>query len=74
MQNSFRPVALRLPLSDVAALADATARAIAPRRRRDQTPAFAFRLRLRLAPASTHPGWTMASAIPALATDHERRQ
>jgi hypothetical protein len=44
----FRPVALRLPLSEVAALADATARALivrSPRQRADDlTLAFAFRL------------------------------
>ncbi len=59
--NSFRPVALRLALSDVAALAAATARALATRR----TMAVAFRLRLRLAPIALQPGWTKELELPA---------
>ena len=64
MQNSFRPVALRLPLSDVAALAAATARALATRWLRDRPIAFAFRLRLRMAPPAPLPGWTNAHGFP----------
>jgi hypothetical protein len=59
--NSFRPVALRLALSDVAALAAVTARTLAMRR----PLAVAFRLRLRLAPAALQPGWTKVLELPA---------
>lgn len=44
---SFRPVALSLPLSEVAALADAMARALLHRPRRPRTLALAFAYRLR---------------------------
>ncbi len=64
MQNSFRPVALRLPLSDVAALAAATARALATRWLRDRPMAFAFRLRLHMAAPAPMPGWTNANGFP----------
>lgn len=46
MQNSFRPVAFRLPLSQVAALADAGAGALLYRWRHGPRLAFGFRLRL----------------------------
>ena len=46
MHCSFRPVALRLPLSDVAALAAATARALFPRSRRDRPLTLTYRWRL----------------------------
>lgn len=69
MQNSFRPVALRLPLSDVAALAAATARSLAGRWRRDRTLVFAFRLRLRPSVAGVLSGWTKPSALPAAGRD-----
>lgn len=69
MQNSFRPVALRLPLSDVAALAAATARALATRWLRDRSIAFAFRLRLRMSPPAALPGWSNANGLP-----EERRE
>ena len=52
MQSSFRPLALRLSLSDVAALADATARALLERSPR---LSFAFRLRLSAAARSAGP-------------------
>lgn len=64
MQNSFRPVALRLPLSDVAALAAATARALATRWLRDRPIAFAFRLRVPMCQPGLHRGWANASAFP----------
>lgn len=64
MQNSFRPVALRLPLSDVAALAAATARALATRWLRDRPISFAFSLRLRMGQAALQPGWTDAGGLP----------
>ena len=64
MQNSFRPVALRLPLSDVAALAAATARAFMDRRRRDRPLAFGFRLHLRAIAARGSIGWTDACGVP----------
>ncbi len=73
MQNSFRPVALRLPLSDVAALAAATARSLTGRWRRDRTLVFAFRLRLRLALAGMESGWTKAPALPVPVGDSPLR-
>jgi hypothetical protein len=51
-------------LSDVAALAAATARALATRWLRDRPITLAFRLRLRMAPPAPQPGWTNASAFP----------
>lgn len=65
MPNSFRPVAFRLPLSDVAALAAATARALAFRWRRDRPLAFGFRLSLVSAGTLRGAGWTNAVASPA---------
>jgi hypothetical protein len=47
MQSSFRPVAFRLPLSEVAALADAGARAMLHRWRHGARLAFGFRIELR---------------------------
>ena len=55
MQSSFRPVALRLSLSDVAALAEATARALLQRSPR---LAFAFHLRLPAAGSGAGPAPT----------------
>jgi len=64
MQNSFRPVALRLSLSDVAALAAATARALMVRWRRDRPLSFGFHLRLKPAEPSARIGWTEAREAP----------
>ena len=64
MQNSFRPVALRLSLSDVAALAAATARALMVRWRRDRPLSFGFRLRLEPAAPRARIGWTEAHETP----------
>ena len=64
MQSSFHPVALRLPLSEVAALAAATARAFLPRWRRDRPLAMAYRLRLRPGVVHALAGWTDAPALP----------
>ena len=64
MPSSFRPVALRLPLTDVAALAAATARSFFSRNRRERPLAFAFRLRLQAVSANAQMGWTEASGLP----------
>jgi hypothetical protein len=48
MQSSFRPVAFRLSLSEVAALAEATARVLLGTQRATPRFAFAFRLCVRL--------------------------
>ena len=65
MHCSFRPVALRLPLTAVAALAAATARSFFSGYRRERPLAFAFRLSLRPAPANAQMGWTAAAELPA---------
>jgi len=64
MQSSFRPVALRLALSDVAALAAATARDFFDRRHHDRPLALAFRLRLRSLAPLPLAGWTDAAVLP----------
>ena len=64
MQCSFRPVALRLPLTEVAALAAATARSFFNGHRRERPLAFGFRLSLRAVPAKMQMGWTEASELP----------
>ena len=68
MQTSFRPVSLRLPLSDVAALASATARVLAGRWQQGSPLAFAFRLRLSSAHRSRESGCTKPGVVPA--ADH----
>jgi hypothetical protein len=64
MPSSFRPVALRLPLTEVAALAAATARSFFSRDRRERPLAFAFRLSLRAIHANAQMGWTTAPEFP----------
>jgi hypothetical protein len=71
MQSSFRPVALRLSLSDVAALAAATARGFVDRWRRDRPLALALRLRLRSLAPLPKAGWTDAAALPDPRRDSE---
>jgi hypothetical protein len=63
MQSSFRPVALRLPLSDVAALAAATARLVTGRWRSERALGFAFRLRLRAVAVKAEMRWINASEL-----------
>lgn len=74
MQTSFRPVSLRLPLSDVAALASATARVFAGRWRQGSPLAFAFCFRLRPPSArrSRESGSTKPGVVPA--ADHRGTQ
>jgi hypothetical protein len=67
MHCSFRPVALRLPLTEVAALAAATARVLF----RERPLALAFRLTLQVVSANAQNGWT-AARVP-LRTQHEGR-
>ena len=64
MSSSFRPVALKVPLSDVAALAAATARVLAANWRRDRPLVFAFRLRLKAIPVGAQVGWAIAAVLP----------
>jgi len=64
MPSSFRPVPLRLPLTEVAALAAATARSFFSGNRRERPLAFAFRLRLRAIPANAQMGWAETSNLP----------
>ena len=64
MPSSFRPVALRLPLTEVAALAAATARSFFSGYRRERPLAFAFRLTLRAVPTNAQMGWTAAAELP----------
>jgi hypothetical protein len=65
MHCSFRPVALRLPLSDVAALAAATARVLLPRWSLDRPFALTYRWRLQVRAIRPLGGWTDASDPPA---------
>ena len=64
MHCSFRPVALRLPLTEVAALAAATARSFFSGYRRERPLAFAFRLSLRAVAANAQMGWTATAEFP----------
>ena len=64
MPSSFRPVALRLPLTEVAALAAATARSFFSRYCRERPLTFAFRLTLRAVPANAQMAWTAAAELP----------
>ena len=64
MQNSFRPVALRLPLSAVAALAAATARHLAGRRSWTGPLAVVFRFRLPAIGSSGPAGWEKRPTMP----------
>lgn len=64
MQNSFRPVALRLPLSAVAALAAATARHLAGRRPWPGPLAVTFRFRLPAIGSGGPSGWEKRPATP----------
>ena len=64
MQNSFRPVALRLPRSDVAARAAAPARLLAGRRPWPGPLAVAFRFRLPAIGSSGPASWEKRSAMP----------
>ena len=73
MPSSFQPVALKLPLSDVAALAAATARVLAADWRRDRPLFLAFRLRLRAIPAGAQLGWANAAAVPERSTKTRRQ-
>jgi hypothetical protein len=60
----FHPVALKVPLTDVAALAAATARVLATPWRRDRPPILAYRLRLRAIRVGVQLEWANASAAP----------
>jgi hypothetical protein len=64
MQSSFRPVAIRLPLSDVAALAQATAATLL-HRCLGLRFAFAFRLRLRAVAGNALVDWDEVRAVPS---------
>jgi hypothetical protein len=64
MPGSFRPVPLRLPLTEVAALAAATARCFFSGNRRERPLIFAFRLSLRAVPANAQMGWTEITELP----------
>lgn len=64
MKSSFRPVAFRLPLSEVAALADAGARAMLHRWRHGARLVFGFRIQLR--PNGNRMCLCAAEAVPVV--------
>lgn len=72
MHSSFRPVSLRLSLSDVAALAAATARTLADRWRCDRPQGFGFRLRLYAVAAKTELRWVDTAATAGIARNNLR--